>query len=192
MASDLGKSYMLKKIKINYPNGDVYEGMGAAYYDPPYEPHGIGTYFQQSSGVTFQADWEFRRGPDFNTIEIIDKPRDKSFVIVQVYAGEIYSDLVHLDIIEAKKGEYAFNDLPSIILEPHAWSEHLIKIKKVTDDELVFDFTGPKVDHGKFVDKVIKKGEPQQFKNTISSHIIWDHDDEYDVSQTARIDILYF
>lgn len=192
MASDLGKSYKLKRIIINYPNGDIYEGMSASYYDSECEPHGMGTYFNKSSGVTFKADWEYRKGPDFNTIEIIDKPRDKSFVIAQVYAGEIYSDLVHLDIIEAKKGEYAFNDLPSIILEPHAWSKHLIKIKKVTDDELVFDFTGPKVDHGKFVDKVIKKGEPQQFKNTISSHIIWDHDDEYDVSQTARIDILYF
>lgn len=46
IASDLGKSCKLKKIKINYPNGDVYEGMGAAYYNPPYEPHGIGRYYQ--------------------------------------------------------------------------------------------------------------------------------------------------
>ena len=192
MASDLGKSYKLKKIKINYPNGDVYEGMGAAYYNPPYEPHGIGQYYQKSSGITFEADWEHRRGPDFKSIKIINKPTDKSFVIVRVYAGEIYSDLVHLDIIEAKEGEYAFKDLPSIILEPHSWSNHLFRIKKVTDNELTFDFVGPKVDHGNFIDKVMKKGEPQKFSNTIGSHIIWDHDDEYDVSQTARIDILYF
>ena len=192
MASDLGKSYKLKKIKINYPNGDVYEGMGAAYYDPPYEPHGIGQYYQKSSGITFEADWEHRRGPDFKSIKIINKTADKSFVIVQVYAGEIYSDLVHLDIIEAKEGEYAFKDLPSIILEPHSWSKHLFTIKKVTDDELVFDFTGPKVDHGNFIDKVIKRGEPQKFENTVNSHIIWDHDDEYDVTQTASIEILYF
>ena len=192
MASDLGKSYKLKKIKINYPNGDVYEGMGAAYYDPPYEPHGIGQYYQKSSGVTFEADWEHRKGPDFKSIKIINKPANKSFVIVQVYAGEIYSALVHLDIIEAKEGEYAFKDLPSIILEPHSWSNHLFRIKKVTDNELTFDFVGPKVDHGNFIDKVIKKGEPQKFSNTIGSHIIWDHDDEYDVSQTASIEILYF
>ena len=192
MASDLGKSYKLKKIKINYPNGDVYEGMGAAYYDLPHEPHGIGQYYQKSSGITFEADWEHRKGPDFKSIRIINKPLGKSFVILQVYAGEVYSDLVHLDIIEAKEGEYAFKDLPSIILEPHSWSNHLFRIKKVTDNELTFDFVGPKVDHGNFIDKVIKKGEPQKFSNTIGSHIIWDHDDEYDVSQTARIDILYF
>ena len=192
MASDLGKSYKLKKIKINYPNGDVYEGMGAAYYDLPHEPHGIGQYYQKSSGITFEADWEHRKGPDFKSIRIINKPLGKSFVILQVYAGEVYSDLVHLDIIEAKEGEYAFKDLPSIILEPHSWSSHLFRIKKVTDNELTFDFVGPKVDHGNFIDKVIKKGEPQKFSNTIGSHIIWDHDDEYDVSQTARIDILYF
>ena len=192
MASDLGKSYKLKKIKINYPNGDVYEGMGAAYYNPPYEPHGIGQYYQKSSGITFEADWEHRRGPDFKSIKIINKPTDKSFVIVRVYAGEIYSDLVHLDIIEAKEGEYAFKDLSSIILESHSWSKHLFRIKKVTDNELTFDFVGPKVDHGNFIDKVIKKGEPQKFSNTIGSHIIWDHDDEYDVSQTASIEILYF
>ena len=192
MASDLGKSYKLKKIKINYPNGDVYEGMGAAYYDSPHEPHGIGQYYQKSSGITFEADWEHRKGPDFKSIRIINKPLGKSFVILQVYAGEVYSDLVHLDIIEAKEGEYAFKDLPSIILEPHSWSNHLFRIKKVTDNELTFDFVGPKVDHGNFIDKVIKKGEPQKFSNTIGSHIIWDHDDEYDVSQTAKIKILYF
>ena len=192
MASDLGKSYKLKKIKIKYPNGDIYEGMGACYHNPPYEPHGIGRYYQKSSGVTFEADWERRKGPDFKSIRIIDKPLGKSFVILQVYAGEIYSDLVHLDIIEAKEGEYAFKDLPSIILEPHSWSKHLFRIKKVTDSELTFDFVGPKVDHGKFIDKVIKKGEAQKFSNTIGSHIIWDHDDEYDVSQTATIELLYF
>ena len=192
MASDLGESFKLKKIKIKYPNGDIYEGMGAYYHNPPYEPHGIGRYYQKSSGVTFEADWERRKGPDFKSIRIIDKPLGKSFVILQVYAGEIYSDLVHLDIIEAKEGEYAFKDLPSIILEPHSWSKHLFRIKKVTDSELTFDFVGPKVDHGKFIDKVIKKGEAQKFSNTIGSHIIWDHDDEYDVSQTATIELLYF
>ena len=192
MANDLGSGYKYKKTTIKYPNGDIYEGMGASYYDSELEPHGEGTYYQKSSGVTFEADWDHRRGPDFKSIKIRNKPADKSFVIVQVYAGEIYSDLVHLDIIEAKEGEYAFKDLPSIILEPHSWSKHLFRIKKVTDDELVFDFTGPKVDHGNFIDKVIKRGEPQKFKNTIGSHIIWDHDDEYDTTQTASIEILYF
>lgn len=192
MAKELGNGYKYKKTSIKYPNGDIYNGMGASYYDSELEPHGLGTYYQKSSGVTFKADWEYRRGPDFKTIEIIDKPAGKFFVIVQVYAGEIYSDLTHLDIIEAKEGEYAFKDLPSIIVEPHAWSNHLLRIKKVAENELVFDFVGPKVDHGKFVDKVIQKGEPQEYKNTIASHIIWDHDDEYDVSQTACIEILYF
>ncbi len=192
MASDLGKSYKLKKIKINYPNGDVYEGMGAAYYNPPYEPHGIGRYYQKSSGITFEADWEWRKGPDFKSIRIINKPLGKSFVILQVYAGEIYSDLVHLDIIEAKEGEYAFKDLPSIILEPHSWSKHQFVIKKVSDEELIFDFTGPKVDHGNFINKRAPKNEPKEYESTVSSHIIWDHDDEYDVSQTAKIELLYF
>ena len=192
MANDLGSGYTYKNVSIKYPNGDIYEGMGAAYYSSEFEPHGLGTYFQKSSGVTFKADWDLRKGPDFKTIEIIDKPTRKSFIIVKVYAGEIYSDLVHLDIIEAREGTYAFKDLPSIVLEPHAWSKHLLIIKNVTSDELVFDFTGPKVDHGKFIDKVIKRGEPQKFTNTVSSHIIWDHDDEYDVSQTAQIEILYF
>lgn len=192
MASDLGKSYKLKKIKINYPNGDVYEGMGAAYYNPPYEPHGIGRYYQKSSGITFEADWEWREGPDFKSIRIINKPLGKSFVILQVYAGEIYSDLVHLDIIEAKEGEYAFKDLPSIILEPHSWSNHLFRIKKVTDNELTFDFVGPKVDHGKFIDFVAPKGEVKKYESTVSSTIIWDHGDEYDVTQNAKIEILYF
>ena len=166
--------------------------MAAAYYSSPYEPDGIGTYYQKSSGVTFEADWDHTRGPDFNSIKIINKPKGKSYVIVQVYAGEIYTDLSCLAIIEAKVGEYAFKELPSIIIEPHAWAKHLLKIKKVSDDELVFDFTGPKVDHGNFVDKVLKKGEPLKLDNTVDSHIIWDHDDEYDVSQTARIEILYF
>lgn len=192
MAQNLGTGFKYKSIIINYPNGDVYEGMGAAYYDGKYEPHGIGTYYQKSSGVTFEADWDLRRGPDFKSIKIINKPSNKSFVIVHAYAGEIYSDLVHLDIIEAKKGEYSFKDLPSFILEPHSWASHIFRIKKVTDSELVFDFVGPKVDHGNFIDKAIKKGEPQKFEHTIGSHIIWDHDDEYDVSQTARIEILYF
>ena len=193
MASDLGSSYKYKKVNIKYPTGDIYEGMAASFLDGEYdEPHGVGTYFHKDSGVTFKADFEWRRGPDFKTIEIIDKPARKSFVIVRAYASEIYSDLTHLDIIEAKEGTYSFKDLPSFILDPHAWSKHLLTIKKVTDDELVFDFTGPKVDHGNFVDKVIKKGEPQNYSHTISSHIIWDHDDEYDVDQTAKIDILYF
>ena len=192
MASELGKGYKYKNVKIRYPNGDVYQGMGASYYGSEYEPYGVGTYFQKSSGVTFSSEWDYRRGPDFKAIEIIDKPAGKSFVLVQAYAGEIYSDLVHLDIIKAEAGEYAFKNLPSIILEPHAWSNHLFTIKKVTDSELVFDFTGPKVDHGKFIDKVVKKGEPQEYQNSIPTTIIWDHDDEYDATQSASIKVLYF
>ena len=192
MASDLGKSYKLKKIKINYPNGDVYKGMGAAYYNPPYEPHGTGTYFNKSSGVTFKADWEYRKGPNFNTIEIINKPDGESFVLVQAYAGEIYSDLVYLGIIKANIGIYAFKELECIVLEPHSWSKHLFNIKQVNDSELIFDFTGPKVDHGKFIDFVAPRGEPKKYESTVSSTIIWDHGDEYDVTQSASIEILYF
>ena len=192
MASDLGSGYKYKQIKIKYPNGDIYVGMGAAYYSSEYEPHGEGTYFNKRTGVTFKADWEHGGGPNFKTIEIIDKPKGKSFALIQAYAGEIYSDLTYLGIIQAKEGIYAFKDLECIILEPHSWSNHLFRIKKVTDNELTFDFVGPKVDHGNFIDKVIKKGEPQKFSNTIGSHIIWDHDDEYDVTQSAKIEILYF
>ncbi len=56
----------------------------------------------------------------------------------------------------------------------------------------MFDFTGPKVDHGKFIDKVVKKGEPQKFTSSIATTIIWDHGDEYDASQNASIEVLYF
>ena len=126
MASELGKGYKYKNVKIRYPNGDVYQGMGASYYGSEYEPHGVGTYFQKSSGVTFSSEWDYRRGPDFKAIEIIDKPAGKSFVLVQAYAGEIYSDLVHLDIIKAEAGEYAFKNLPSIILEPHVTEKNRI------------------------------------------------------------------
>ena len=192
MGKDLGSGYKCKRVEIKYPNGDIYKGMGASYYGSDYEPHGVGTYYQESSGVAIEADWELRRGPDFKTVKVINKPAGKSFVLVQAYAGEIYTDLSSLAIIEAKEGTYAFKELPSIILEPHAWAKHLFVIKKVSDNELVFDFTGPKVDHGNFVDQVIQKGEPQRFENTVSSTIIWDHDDEYDASQTARIDVLYF
>ena len=192
MASDLGKGYKCKKQTIKYPNGDVYEGMTASYYDNEYELHGEGTYFNKSSGVTFQADWEYRQGPDFNTIKIIDKPKNQSFVLVHAYAGEIYSDLVYLGIIKAKEGTFSFKDLESFILEPHAWSKHLFTIKHFDENELVFDFTGPKVDHGKFIDKIAPKGEPKEYHSTISSHIIWDHDDEYDVTQSASIEVLYF
>lgn len=192
MAKELGNGYSYKKVKINYPNGDIYEGMGAAYYDSEYEPHGIGTYFHKESGVSFKADWELRAGPDFKTIEIVNKPNDKFFVLVQVYAGEIYTDLSHLNILEAIPKTFVFKELPSIIIEPHAWLKHLFTIKKVTEEELTFDFTGPKVDHGNFVDIVVKKGEPQSFKSSKSTTIIWDHGDEYDATQTASIDILYF
>ena len=65
-------------------------------------------------------------------------------------------------------------------------------IKKVDDNELVFDFTGPKVDHGNFIDIVVKKGEPQEFKHTVNTTIVWDHDDEHDTTQTAIIKVLYF
>ena len=192
MGRELVKGYKYKKIRINYPNGDIYEGMGAAYYDGKYEPHGIGSYYQKASRVTFKGDWDLRNGVDFKTVEIINKPKGESFVLVQVYAGEIYSDLVHLDIIKAIEGTYKFDDLPSIVLEPHAWKGHLFTIKKVTDSELVFDFTGPKVDHGNFIDKVIKKGEPDEFEHSIATTIIWDHGDEYDASQKASIKVLYF
>lgn len=192
MASELGKGYNCKQVKIDYPNGDTYVGMGAAYYSQQYEPHGVGVFFQKGSKVSFEADWELREGPNFNSIRIVDKPKEKSFVIVQVKASEIYSDLVHLDIIEAKVGTYHFKELPSIILEPHAWSKHAFTIKNITDDELVFDFTGPKVDHGKFVDKVVKKGEPLMLTHTIPTTIIWDHGDEYDATITASIKVLYF
>ena len=192
MSKDLGSGYKYKKIKIKYPNGDVYEGNGAAYYSGEYEPYGLGTYYHKESGVTFSADWEYRSGPDFESIKIIDKPQGRPFVIIQAYAGEIYSDLVYLGIIKAKVGEYRFKDLPSFLLEPHAWSKHMFVIKQVNENELLFDFTGPKVDHGNFVNKAAKKGEPQELHHTVSSHIIWDHGDEYDVSQTARIKVLYF
>lgn len=192
MGTDLGTGYKYKNIKIKYPNGDIYEGMGASYYSSDYEPYGVGNYYQKASGVTFKADWDYRRGPDFKTIEIIDKPEGESFVIVLAKASEIYMDLEHLDIIKANVGTYSFKDLPSIIVEPHAWARHLFTIKNVSDNELVFDFTGPKVDHGKFIDKVVKKGEPQKFTNTIATTIIWDHGDEYDASQSASIEVLYF
>lgn len=192
MGEELGNGYKYKKIKIKYPNGDIYEGMGAAYYDSAYEPHGIGTYYQKSSGVSIKADWELRKGPDFNSIEIVSKPDGVPFVLVQAYAGEIYSDLVHLDIIQAIAGTYKFQDLPSFILEPHAWAKHLFTIKKVDENELAFDFTGPKVNHGNFIDKVAKKGEPQEFKHTINTTIIWEHGDEYDATQTTIIKVLYF
>ena len=192
MASDLGSGYKYKQIKIKYPNGDIYEGMGAAYYSSEYEPYGEGTYFNKRTGVTFKADWEHRGGPNFKTIEIIDKPKRKSFALIQAYAGEIYSDLTYLGIIQAKEGIYAFKDLECIILEPHSWSNHLFRIKKVTDNELTFDFVGPKVDHGKFIDFVVPKGEPKKYESTVSSTIIWDHGDEYDVTQSAKIEILYF
>ena len=193
MAKDLGKGYKYKKIKIKYPNGDIYEGMGAAYYSSEYEPYGEGTYFNKRTGVTFKAEWNWRNdGPDFKTIEIIDKPKGKSFVIVQAYAGEIYSDLTYLGIIEAKEGSYSFKDLECIILEPHAWAKHLFVIKQVSDNELIFDFTGPKVDHGNFINKTAPKCEPKEYESTVSSHIIWDHGDEYDVTQTAKIELFYF
>lgn len=192
MATDLGSGYKYKKVKIEYPNGDIYEGMGAAYYDSDYEPHGEGTYFNKSSGVTFKADWELREGPDFETIEIINKPTEESFVLVQAYAGEIYSDLVYLGIIKANIGTYAFKELECIILDPHAWAKHLFSIKQVNENELVFDFTGPKVDHGKFINFIAPKGEYKKYQSTVDSHIIWDHDDEYDVTMTASIKILYF
>ena len=192
MASDLGSGYKYKQTKIKYPNGDIYEGMGAAYYSSEYEPHGEGTYFNKKTGVTFKADWEHRRGPNFKTIKIIDKPEGQSFVIVQAYAGEIYSDLTYLGIIEAKEGIYIFKDLECIILEPHSWSKHQFAIKQVSNEELIFDFTGPKVDHGNFIDKSAPKNEPKEYESTIASHIIWDHDDEYDVTQTAKIELFYF
>ena len=56
----------------------------------------------------------------------------------------------------------------------------------------MFDFTGPKVDHGNFIDIVVKKGEPQEFKHTVNTTIVWDHDDEHDTTQTAIIKVLYF
>ena len=192
MAKELGKGYKYKKTKIKYPNGDIYEGMGADYYGSNYEPHGEGTYFHKASGVTFKTEWEWRNGPIFDTISIVDKPQGELFVLVQAYAGEIYSDLVYFGIIKAKVGTYAFKNLECIVLEPHSWSNHLFAIKQFDNKELVFDFTGPKVDQGKFIDKVAPIGEPKEFNSTVSSHIIWDHDDEYDVSQTANIKILYF
>ena len=192
MATELGKGYKISKKKITFPNGDIYKGMAASYYDSEYEPHGEGTYFNKSSGVTFKADWEHRRGPDFNTIQIVDKPKGENFALVQAYAGEIYSDLVYLGIIRAKAGEYPFKELECIILEPHAWAKHLFTIKKTSDKELVFDFTGPKVDHGNFIGCVAVKGEPKVLDSVVSSTIIWDHGDEYDASQTAKIKVFYF
>lgn len=192
MAKDLGNGYKYKKITLKYPNGDIYEGMGAAYYSSEYEPYGEGTYFNKSSGVTFKADWNWRKAPDFKTIEIVNKPKGESFVLVQAYAGEIYSDLVYLGIIKAEVGTYAFKTLECLVVEPHAWAKHLFTIKQVNDNELIFDFTGPKVDHGKFIDFVAPKGEPKKYESTVSSTIIWDHGDEYDVTQTAKIEILYF
>ena len=143
MASHLDNIYKYKQIKIEYPNGDIYEGMGAAFSfcSSEYEPHGEGTYFNKKTGVTFKADWEHRRGPDFKTIEIINRPEGESFIIVQAYAGEIYSDLTYLGIIQAKEGIYAFQDLECIILEPNSWPEHQFAIKQVSDDKLIFDFT---------------------------------------------------
>ena len=192
MVKDLGSGYKYKKQTIKYPNGDIYEGMAAAYYSGNFEPHGEGTYFNKSSGVTFKANWEHRCGPDFNTIQIINKPSGQSFLLVQVYAGEIYSNLVYLGIIKVKEGQFAFKNLECIVLEPHASPKNLLTIKSFNDHELVFDFTGPMVDHGSFIDKVAPKGEPKKYSSTVASHIIWNHDDEYDVTKTASIDILYF
>ena len=192
MARDLGKSYTIKKKTIRYPNGDIYEGMTAAYYKNSCDPHGEGTYYHKSSGVVFKADWEFRNGPDFNTIEIIDKPKDESFVLVHACASEIYSDLVYLGIIKAKEGTYVFKQLECIVLEPHAWSKHLFNIKKVNDNELSFDLTGPKINSEKFIDCIAIKGTPKCIDASIPSHIIWDHDDEYDVTINASIEVLYF
>lgn len=192
MTKDLGKGYKYKKIKIEYRNGDIYKGMGAAYYSSEYEPYGEGTYYQKASGVTFHADWDYRRGPNFETINIISKPKGESFVLVQAHAGQVYGDLSHLDIIEAKVGSYNFKNLPSIIIEPHAWSGHLFVIKKVTEYELTFDFTGHNVDHGHFIDCVAEKGKPKEIEHSESSTIIWDHDDEYEVSRFASIKVLYF
>lgn len=191
MAEDLGKGYKYKKKTITYSNGDVYQGMVAAYYDGAFEPHGEGTYFNKETGVTFKADWIYRNGPDFQSIEIIDKPEGKSFVLIQVSASEIYSDLSYLGIIEAKEGTYSFKHLDCIIIEKHAWEKHLFTIKKVDDNELVFDFTGPKVSD-KFTNRVAIKNEALQDKSVVGSHIIWDHDDEYDVSQSSEIKVLYF
>ena len=192
MASDLGKGYQYKKISIKFPNGDIYEGMGAAYYDSEYEPHGEGTYFNKRTGVTFKADWEHRRGPDFKTIKIIDKPKGEQFVLVQAYAGEIYSNLVYLGIINAKVGTYAFKDLECIVLEPHSWPKHLFVIKQISENELIFDFAGPTVDNDKFANSVAPRNEPKELQSVVASHIIWDHDDEYDVSQSSSIKVLYF
>ena len=191
MAKDLGRGYKYKKTTIKYPNGDIYEGMGACYYDGDLEPHGEGTYFNKSTGVTFKADWEHREGPDFSTIEIIDKPQGKSFALIQAYAGDIYSDLNHLCIIEAKEGTYSFKDLECMVIDKHAWSKHLFVIKKVNERELEFDFTGSKVSE-KFVNRTVTKNTLFEDTSTVSSHIIWDHDDEYDVSQTSSIKVLYF
>lgn len=192
MNKDLGSGYKYKKKSIKFPNGDIYEGMAAAYYSGDYEPYGEGTYFNKSSGVTFKAEWDYRKGPDFNSIEIIDKPQGQRFVLVQAYAGEIYSDLVFLGIIKVKEGTYSFKELECIVLEPHAWLKHRFTIKHFDSNELVFDFTGPMVNHGKFIDKVVKLGKPEEYNSTIPSHIIWDHDDEYDVTQSASIKVLYF
>lgn len=192
MNRDLGTGYKYKNIKIKYPNGDIYEGMGAQYYDNGYDPYGVGTYYQKASGVTFKASWDYRVGPDFNTIEIIDKPKGSNFVLVKARASEVYVDLEHVDIIKAEVGVYSFHDLPSIVVKPHAWKNHLFTIKKVTDDELVFDFTGGHVNHGNFIDKVVKKGEAEHFSKTTSTTIIWDHGDEYEGSENASIDVLYF
>ena len=192
MNRDLGTGYKYKNIKIKYPNGDIYEGMGAQYYDNGYDPYGVGTYYQKASGVTFKANWDYRVGPDFNTIEIIDKPKGSDFVLVKARASEVYVDLEHVDIIKAEVGVYSFHDLPSIVVEPHAWKNHLFTIKKVTDDELVFDFTGGHVNHGNFIDKVVKKGEAENFSKTTSTTFIWDHGDEYEGSEKASIDVLYF
>ena len=47
------------------------------------------------------------------------------------------------------------------LIHTDAVKEYLVRIKKVTDNELAFDFVGPKVDHGKFVDFVAPRGEPK-------------------------------
>lgn len=192
MAKDLGKGYKYKKMIIKYPNGDIYDGMCAAYYSSNYEPHGEGIYYNRNNDVSFKADWEYRSGPYFETIEIIDKPRDIPYVIVQAYATEIYSDLVYLGIIKVETKTFHFKELECIVLEPHSWLNHIFTIKRFDENELEFDFAGPKVDKEKFIGCVINKGVSISLNSAKSSHIIWDHDDEYDVTQYSSIKALYF
>ncbi len=175
----------MPKETLRFPNGDTYQGQLSR---DGKTPEGKGTYNVSDLGISFSATWHDDKGPAFDSIRLLSKPR-KPTLLISDFSQAYYNLSVFTAVLEAAVGNHPYDSL-HFIHEKIVDDRKAIKILEASEEKIVFQIDGIYDKDSKPIVDSLRPGERKTYLDTRDNFVVY-ADEEVEYTETYRFEIWF-